>query len=327
MYKKVLIISIMVFGLTLTLGPKNNIWAQIDITLYGAGELAGQKEVLDMVSTGTVEIGIDWPGYWSGKNTAFDLLATQVLSMSTEDFMMWIWGGEGFDLYQEIYNKFNTVYLPFDITHMESGIRTNKPINSLSDLKGMKIRMGGLVAGKVLQDLGAIPVMISTSEIYEAMRRGTIDGLEFSRPKYDLAFKMYEVTKYWSVPGWHAIHSIHGLVINKQVWEKLPHNLKTIMEKACMAMMLKAYADSTLEDAKATEEMAKKVKIIPLSKEDLIRIEELASKIQEKLAAENPDYAKILRSQVEWLKSVANYRISLGDFKFGRTPSVYPSIK
>jgi len=298
------------------------------ISLYGSGELAGAREVLDMVSTGTVQAGGDWPGYWSGKNTAFDLLASHVMGFCPEDFLLWTYQLDGFDMFQKIYGKYNCVYFPHSVGPMESGIRTNKPINSLKDLKGMKIRMGGLMAGKLLQEFGGTPVTIAIAELYEALRRGTLDGAEYSIPAYDKEFHIEEITKYWLTPGWHQTSSINGIIMNKKAFQALPEKYQVIVRTAAETTMLWMYTKLPYLSALATDYFMKYgIKTTRLSNSELGQIEAVKNKLQEQLAAQNPDYAMVLKSQIAYQKMFADYRSAQGDFGFGRNPSVYPNIK
>ena len=70
-------------------------------------------------------------------------------------------------------------------TPPESGIRSVSPITSIEDMQHMKIRLGGVMAGKAAQKLGINITTVAASELYESLQRGVIDGGEFSGPKAD----------------------------------------------------------------------------------------------------------------------------------------------
>jgi TRAP-type mannitol/chloroaromatic compound transport system substrate-binding protein len=298
---------------------------ELDITLYGAGEICKPTEVLDMVSSGTVECGVDWPNYWSGKNTAFDLLGSNSITFCAEDYLLWDYQGGGIELAQELYGKYNCLWFPHYMAHMESGIRSNKPIKKLADIKGMKIRMAGLLPAQILKDLGGTPVSIAVADLYEALRRGTLDGAEYSNPINDKDLKMEEMTKYWLTPGWHQTSSQHGVLINKKAWDSLPEHLKQIIKSAAMDCHLWQFTNLAYKDAGATEYFKQKgITITRLSDKELEVIESIKNKLQEEHAAKNPDYAKILKSQMTFLKMMAPYREASSPFGFGRNPKAYP---
>ena len=78
------------------------------------------------------------------------------------------------------------------MTGPESGQRSNKPIKTGDDYKGVKMRQCGRVQAKILQDLGGAAIFMPGSEIYLALSRGTIDAAEFS------------------VPGVRLVHGVSG---------------------------------------------------------------------------------------------------------------------
>ena len=302
---------------------------QLEITLYAGGELCAGPEVLDMVRSGTIQAGGDAGLFWAGKNTAFDLLATGCASLTAEDFLCWIYEGGGLQYYQEVYGLYNCVYFPHSQSRMESGIRTNKPIRTLSDLKGMRIRMAGLVSPKILEHFGGRPVMINPGELYEALRRGIIDGLEFSAPVNDRDFHIEDVTKYWLTPGWHQTSAVYGVLINKDAWNALPAHLKYVVEQAAMASMSWGYSMFTVQDALATRYFIedKGITTTKLSDEELDQIEQYRNTIYEELAAKNPLYEKILKSQMDYMKMMSLYRDAAKPWSFGRNPTSYPSTQ
>ena len=97
------------------------------ITNYSEGELCSASQLFDFVSQGTVECGGDWGGYWSGKDTAFELLSTIMDDFTALDYYTWIYEAGGMDCYKEMYGQYNMEYFPLVTNPSESGIRSVSP--------------------------------------------------------------------------------------------------------------------------------------------------------------------------------------------------------
>lgn len=301
---------------------------RLKIKVFPEGQLGPANQVLDLVSRGAIDAGGEWASFWAGKNTAFDLLGTQIMGFSPMDYYIWIYEYDGKKYYDDLFGKSNCVYFPHHSHDLESGFRSNKEIKTLADFKGMKIRIGGLIQGKLLQALGAQPVAMSGSEVYEALQRGVIDACEFSTPDMDLVAKLNEVTKFWLTPGFHQTATINGIIINKEKWQELPDDLKAIVEAASKVCFVESFASSTLNSSRATNEMLKQgIVVNRLSDEDLLSIEKEKNKLMEQLASENPDYAAVLKSQITFDKEIAPYRKQLQPWGFGKTWGAYPELK
>ena len=121
------------------------------ITNYPEGSLCAANQLFDYVQNGTIQCGGDWGGYWSGKDTAFELLSTTMDNFTGMDYYIWITQGGGLQCYQDMYGKYNMTYFPIMINHAESGIRSTKPITSIKDMQSMKIRLGGVMAGRAAE--------------------------------------------------------------------------------------------------------------------------------------------------------------------------------
>lgn len=300
---------------------------QLNIKPYGVGQLAPANQVFDVVSNGTVECGGDWPSYWTGKNTGFDLLATNLMGFSNWDYYIWIYEAGGLDVYNKMFGKFGMVYFPTAITGMESGIRSNKPINKLSDMQGMKIRFAGKIQGMLIQKFGVTPASIAANELYEALQRGVIDAAEYSGPYNDDILKIQEVTKYWLTPGWHQTASVYGVMINEKAYNSLPEEIKSVIDiaaKACGHEYTARYAYKDSEAAKKILESG--VKTTSLSEEEMDKLEQVKVECLEEMAGENPDYAYVLKSQIDYLKSYEEYRNAQGEWGFGRNWKYYPKL-
>lgn len=301
---------------------------RLNITPYGAGQIVPTTGVFEAVMNGTVECGGDWPSYWTGYDTAFDLLGSQVLGFTNIDYLVWIYGGGGIDIYNDMYGKFGMEYFPVAMSGMESGIRSTKKITNLDDLKGMKIRFAGLIQGQLIQKFGVTPVSLTLDEAYEGLSKGVIDAMEFSAPINDENAKLQEVAKYWLAPGWHQTCSVYGVMINQDAFNQLDDELKYIIEKAAKAAGIELIAEYGWGDSRATNIMIEDgVEVTHLSDEDLQRLEDAKNEVMAELAAKNENYARIAKTQMEYFKNYEEYRDFLGAWSFGRTPNKYPDIK
>jgi TRAP-type C4-dicarboxylate transport system substrate-binding protein len=100
----------------------------------------------------------------------------------------------------------------------------NKAVRTVKDLDGARIRIGGEQA-KVLKEFGAVPTLVPSPEVYEALSRGTIDLVGFPWTYGYGAFKTYEVSKYVSLPMSLGTMSCF-YIANKDAWDALPAEFK-----------------------------------------------------------------------------------------------------
>jgi TRAP-type mannitol/chloroaromatic compound transport system substrate-binding protein len=290
------------------------------IKFFDGGTMVPSFELFDAVARGTLDMGGDWGGYWPGKDEAFNVIGSQPMGLSINDYMLWIYQGGGFDLIQEAYAKHGIVALPFGGHGSESGIRGNKPINSLKDLKGMKIRMGGKLQGKILKDFGAVQVNLAGSEVYQALEKGVIDACEYNIPTVDSLMGLQEITKYWASPAWHAPAAIFSVLINKNVWDtKLTPGQREMLKTAAMANFLWSFTFFEYNDIAGTKKfLDKKIKITKLSDKDLEAIQQSIYKHTLEACKTNPLFAKIAYSQYKFLQDFAQWRSVASPFSHGR---------
>jgi len=298
------------------------------ITPYGVGQLGAANQVFDLVANGTVEAGGDWPSYWTGKNTGFDLLATTLYNFSGFDYYVWIYEGGGLeDAYNYMFNKYGMYYYPTAITQMESGIRSNVPINDLDDLASMKVRFAGLIQGMVAEKVGMTPVTIAADELYESLQRKVIDAAEYSGPYNDDIMKIQEVTKYWLTPGWHQTSSVYGAMFNQKAFDALPEAYQQAVRDAADITMVHFMAKYAYNDALATQRILDSgVITTTLPADDMALLEQYTKEATEELAASNPDYAHVYTSMMNYRKTMDDYRTALGDWGWGVNLKEYPKM-
>ena len=304
------------FGVASPLG-KNTIvlWKQyveamsggrIQITLHDAGEIVPPTKIYEAVRDGMLDFGLNTPAWQKGKYPAGDLFYTLpagVLEMN--DLLVWLYGGGGKELEQEMYGK-ELVVFPLGLTPPEE-IWSKKPIKSLDDIKGMKIRSAGL-SMDLWEKLGASVVLLPGGEVLPGLQRGLIDGTEMLEASYDYSLGLHEVCKYRFGPPVHMSNNIFQLIIKTKSWEELPNDLKAIVEKAALAATMQGYADfwqDTIEANKKIE--AYGIVTTKLSKEDQARARKLTMEILNEKSAKDPFFKKVWESQKKFIEEFRPY--------------------
>ncbi|UTF58879.1 TRAP transporter substrate-binding protein [Gilvimarinus sp. DA14] len=207
---------------------------RLTIHVHGAGEIVPAMGVFDAVSSGSVEMGHGGAYYWRGKSPATQFFTTVPFGMNAQEMNGWLHHGGGLELWREVYEPFNIIPFAGGNTGIQMAGWFNKEINSLADLKGLKMRIPGL-AGEVFNRAGGTSVNIPGGELYTALQTGVIDAAEWVGPANDLAFGFHEVARYYYYPGWHEPGSTLEILVNKPAFEKLPADLQAIVTYAARA--------------------------------------------------------------------------------------------
>ena len=166
----------------------------------------------------------------------------------------WLLHGGGMALWRELYARHNLVPIAGGNTGVQMAGWFNKPIHSLADLKGMKMRIPGL-GGEVFERAGGTAVNIPGGEIYTSLQTGVIDAAEWVGPYNDLAFGLHQVAKYYYYPGWQEPGPTLEVIVNQDAWNELPADLREIVEVASLAMNTDMLAEYTARNNAALTEL------------------------------------------------------------------------
>ncbi|MCD6364140.1 MAG: TRAP transporter substrate-binding protein DctP [Synergistetes bacterium] len=291
------------------------LWAQkvekmsggrLKIELHSSGEIVPPQKVLEAVREGVLDLGYNTPAWQKGEYPAGDLFYTLPGGVfQFHDLLVWMYSGEGIKLEQEMY-KGSVIAFPLGLTPPEE-IWSKKPIRSLKDIKGLKIRCAGL-SMELWKKLGASVVLLPGGEVIPSLRRGLIDAAEFCDPYMDLALGLPEVAKYLFNPPIHMGSNMFQLVINSKVWNSLSPDLREIMKNAAVAATIEGYAKEwikTMEAFAKFKEMG--VKMTKLSPADQKKAREIAFQILEEKAKKDPYFKKVWESQKNFLKKFRPY--------------------
>jgi TRAP-type mannitol/chloroaromatic compound transport system substrate-binding protein len=205
---------------------------KFQIRAFAAGEIVPALQVLDAVQAGTVELGHTATYYYFGKDAAFALGTSVCFGMNTRQQNAWWHFGGGREAMEPLFSDYGCKAMLAGNTGCQMGGWYRKEIKSLADLKGMKMRIGGM-AGLVLAKLGVVPQLIGGPDIYPALEKGTIDSAEWVGPYDDEKLGFNKIAPFYYTPGyWEGGPSLMTLV-NEKKWNELPKAYQAALMAAC----------------------------------------------------------------------------------------------
>ena len=206
----------------------------LTLEIFEPGEIVSTFAITEAVRLDKVPAGYTWLGYDQGRTPAAPLFGAVPFGLSPWAYLAWWYEGEGEQLARGVYHDQGLHPILCGLIGPETAGWFRKPIDTVEDLEGLKIRFAGL-GGKTLQALGASVTMIPGSDLFQALEKGAIDATEYSLPVVDdkLGFPRVAPINYF--PGWHQPFTAFHLVVNLQRWNRLAPATRSALETACTA--------------------------------------------------------------------------------------------
>jgi len=281
---------------------------RMKITVYGAGEVVPAMGVFDAVSLGTVEMGHGAAYYWKGKVPVAQFFTAVPFGLNAQEMNGWLHHGGGLALWEELYAKYNLVPMAGGNTGVQMAGWFNKEINSLDDIKGMKMRIPGL-GGEVFERAGGIAVNLPGGEIFTSLQTGVIDATEWVGPYNDLTFGLHQAAKYYYYPGWQEPGPTLEFIINKKSLDPLPDDLKEIIRVAARAVNEDVLAEYTARNHLALRELVNThhVQLRRLPDDVIAELYDISEKVIAEIPGDDPLAQRIYKSYIEYRDSIIVY--------------------
>ena len=267
---------------------------RLRIKHYAAGELIPAMEGFDAVSKGTVEMNWANSYYWAGKTFPAQYFTAVPFGMNYQGMNAWLYNGGGQELWDEVYAPFNVIGMPAGNTGVQMTGWFRKPVESIEDFKGLRMRIPGL-AGKVYENLGVSVKLLPGGEIFPALERGVIDAAEFVGPYQDRRLGLQKAAKYYYTTGWSEPSNTTELLVNKDAWETLPDDLKAIVSSAANTCNLLSHMWSEANNSEALDDLVTNygVEVRTLSPEIVAKLKQVTMETLESHAAADPLVRKV----------------------------------
>jgi len=266
---------------------------RISVQMYPSMQLGGEKEMIEQAQVGALAIARISVGPMGPLVPEFNVFNLPFMFRNDAHMEKVIDGPIGDELLKKL-SDHPTAGL-IGLCWMNAGTRnvynSKKPIRSIDDLKGLKIRMmGNPVFVDTMNALGGNGVAMGFDQLVSAMQTGVVDGAENNAPTYATG-QHYRYAKYFSLTGHLMIPEI--LVFSKKIWDTLG--------KEDQALITKFAKEAQLEERKLWYEMEEKsVKQIEAAGVEIIKIDDK----QPFQAAVKPVWEKYGKQHADLIKRI-----------------------
>jgi TRAP-type mannitol/chloroaromatic compound transport system substrate-binding protein len=253
---------------------------RLKIDVVPNGTIVSSLEAFQACGEGVFEMHSSWPVYARGVEYAFLPCSTGNLQMDVNDRYVWIYEFGGWDILQKAFDKINLKLLAVEIWGTEV-LMANKPFKSIKEMKGKKMRTSD---PRMLAQNGVAGITLPLEEVFTGLATGTVDMAEFGHLKYNEGLGLTDVAKYGIWPDFWNVHFVTTVVVNKDFWDKLPEDVKLIVQMAFRSDEYNHWTKSQWTSAVAMKELKKKgkMKFLRMDEKQFIPLRKQMYEIEQK---------------------------------------------
>ncbi len=283
----------------------------LTIEVLSVDAVVKTSQMQDAVHRGVLDAAHYVSAYWYGKSKSASLFGTgPCFGWSSQEMLGWIHAGGGQELFDELMGELRLNVVSFFNSPMPAQPLGwfQQQITDASQMQGLKYRTVGLAAD-VMLEMGMSVVQLPGGEIQPAMKSGLIDAAEFNNPTSDRDFGMQDVSKHYMLASYHQSQECFEVTINKDKWNALSDAHKAIIKNASMAENSGFYWGNTkrYSDDLIKLQEADGVNVYRTPESVMQAQLEAWDKVANRIAEEDPFFAKVMESQKKYAKEVMGY--------------------
>ena len=199
---------------------------RLQIEVVPNGTIVPSLEGFQACGEGVFEMHNSWPIYARGVEYAFLPMSTGNLQMDAQDRYVWLYEFGGWDLMQKAFDKLNLKLLAIEVWGTEV-MMSRLPFKSIADMKGRKMRTSD---PRLLAKNNVAGLTLPLEEVFTGLATGAVDSAEFGHLHYNQGLGLVDVSKYGIWPDFWNVHFVTTVVANKNAYNKLPEDIKLIVE-------------------------------------------------------------------------------------------------
>ncbi len=268
---------------------------------------ADNNALFEAVKSGVLQAMNPFTLYWAGKIPATVFLSSYPGGPDQPAQWDTMYYGLGMtELAREIYAKHGLFFVGH-IHHDANIIHSKKPVTSLEDFKGLKLRVPGGMVAEVFQSFGSATVSLPGSDIFPALEKGTIDAADYVGPavNWDLGFA--QVTNYilFGPPGTMSLYQpvdVMDLTVNMRAWDRLSPKMKQFVEEEVQVYSKDHFVGIQTKNVEAMKKFLDAgSKVNRLSTDDVLRFRKAAIPIWYKWAKKDADATRVFKIHLDYM--------------------------
>ncbi len=274
---------------------------RLTLKLYSGGAVVPANETIDAIGYGAIDGDITSPAYFAGRDKGFAMLADLVGGYTdwTQAFA-WCEFGGGKQLFQKAYNKYKIHFVGCSNAGIESLI-SKKPVRTVEDFKGVKVRAPSGLASSMLQKMGASPVNMGMADIFPALEKGVIDAADASSYVMNSAAGFHDIAKY-PIVDFHSL-PVLSMSVNQKKWDAQPKDIKQIITTAFRDLTMQInLSDMVARGEVMASDKAKGVEPVYWSAEERAKMRKIARESWKEAAEASPLAKEAYDSHVAFMK-------------------------
>ena len=252
---------------------------RLKINVVPNGTYVSSLEGFQACGQGVFEMHSSWPIYVKGVEYAFLPATGGTMQMDSHDRYVWLYEFGGWEILQKAFDKLNLNLLAVEVWGTEV-LMANKPYKTIAEMKGKKMRTSD---PRVLAKNGIAGITLPLEEVFTGLSSGAVDMAEFGHLKYNEGLGLTDVSKYGIWPDFWNVHNVTTVVVNKKAWEKLPEDIRMIVQMAFRADEFTHWTKSQYTSAVAMKELKEKgkMKFIRMDEKQFARLRKQAYEIEQ----------------------------------------------
>jgi TRAP-type mannitol/chloroaromatic compound transport system substrate-binding protein len=293
-----------------------------EIRVYPAGEIVPGLQVMDAVQQGTAQLGQTASYYFTGKNPAVVFDTCVPFGLDHRQQQAWLDEGGGREAIDRVFADFGIVTLPGGGTGAQMGGWFRRPVGSLADLRGLKMRIPGM-GGEVMSRLGVTVQVLAGGDIYPALESGAIDATEWVGPYDDEKLGFHKIARNYYYPGWWEPGPSLAVYVNRAAWDGLPASYREVLRVAAREASVRMQSRYDARNPAAMRRLLSAgVELRPFSREVMTAARRTADELLAENAARDASFRGIFESWNAFRKDAFSWfgtsELAYAEFAFPR---------